>query len=128
MKSDFRHCLMLKTKLISRTWSILLFIYYFCKKNKIKYSLSMLISSLAYLPDTIDTFCHQFILSLVSRGLGGFFKVILVQMCSWNCENTPMHILLSNETWIYLLYMTIGSVFFFGTRTFVYKLKNNRKS
>jgi hypothetical protein len=22
---------------------------------------------------------------------------------SWNCENTPMHILLSNETWIYLL-------------------------
>jgi len=24
--------------------------------------------------------------------------------------------------------MTIGSVFFFGTRTFVYKLKNNRKS
>ena len=36
-------------------------------------------------------------------GVGGLFKVILVQVCSWNCKNTPMHILLSNETWIYLL-------------------------
>jgi hypothetical protein len=52
----------------------------------------------------------KFILSLVSRGLG-LFKVILIQVCSWICENIPMHILLSNETWIYLF--VVALVYFF---------------
>jgi hypothetical protein len=62
----------------------------------------------------------KFILYLVSRGFWGFSKVILVQVCSWNCENTPMHILLSNETWIFLFGMNnqltlprTGKLFYF---------------
>jgi hypothetical protein len=67
---------------------------------------AVLVVALVYsFPDVFNvlSITLKFILSLVSQGLGGVFKVILVQMCSWNCENTPMHILLSNETRIYLL-------------------------
>jgi hypothetical protein len=57
-----------------------------------------------------------------------FWSTLNMYLLVVHTKKIIIHSFWSTLNMYLLILMTIGSVFFFGTRTFVYKLKNNRKS